>query len=345
MELTIREKALELGYETCGIVPISEMDGYDEKLKERMIHSPGSVQFYERQKRLTRLREQYPWARSVVVAVSPYGHYRVPGEVQDRVGKYYLFDSRVNQESAEYQRTVSMDAFLVSIGLKVLSDAKFGIVGVRWAAMQAGLGIIRRNNFFYSKSGSWVTLDAWLTDREMKLTDKSDLPPCPNGCDRCVRACPTGSLSAPYLMAPERCVSFLTTFGGRDLANNPLAPCFGDWVYGCDACQDACPMNRGKWTEEDDFPGIAELAQELTGKSIMEMNDIVYRQRVQPKFFYLSPDDRWKWKVNTLNCMRNRFKEEYRPIIMKACEDENEKVRAMACAVSRELPPIGEGNE
>ncbi|MDR1134562.1 MAG: hypothetical protein LBL49_00040 [Clostridiales Family XIII bacterium] len=62
IEKSIQNKAYELGYERCGIIPIEYMDGYDERMSERISKVPESEGFYKAQSRLTHLREQYPWA-------------------------------------------------------------------------------------------------------------------------------------------------------------------------------------------------------------------------------------------------------------------------------------------
>jgi epoxyqueuosine reductase len=138
-------------------------------------------------------------------------------------------------------------------------------------------------------------------------------------------------------MLPTTCVSFLTTLGGRDLPNEPLSKKFGQCIYGCDACQDVCPMNKGKWQEAEEFPGLAELSDALTPEKILDMEESFYREKVQPKFFYLSPDELWKWKADVLCFMRNNYKDSYKPYIMKACQNENEKVREMAYSICSEL--------
>jgi epoxyqueuosine reductase QueG len=230
-----------------------------------------------------------------------------------------------------------MDQFLKDLGLKVAANQKFGIVGLRWAALQAGLGIVRRNNFFYTESGSWVHLEAWLTDKDMEQKEVPALPACPKGCNRCITSCPTKSLSEPYTMLPNTCISFLTTFGGRDLVNEPMRKKLGQCIYGCDICQDVCPMNKGKWEEEVDFPGLQKLAFDLTPEKIMEMDEDFYRKNVQPKFFYLSPEELWKWKVNVLSFMGNNYKDSYKPYILAACNQENEKIREMAEAIRKEM--------
>lgn len=332
----IQQKAYELGYEKCGIIPLSQMHEFEIKLEERMQNVPSSSGFYERQKRLIDPSKDYPWAKSVVVVAESFGDYNAH-ELQGHIGRHYLFDTRIDENTESFQAGLSLEAYLKSLGLQCVTERKFGLVGLRWAAMQAGLGIIRRNNFFYTKSGSWTTLYAWLIDEELTLVEENTLPSCPPKCNRCIDACPTHSLSAPYTMNPLQCISFLTTFGGRDLPNEPLAKSFGACIYGCDICQDVCPMNRKKLGNVKEFPALRELAPFLSPEKIMEMDEAFYRQKVQPKFFYVGADDLWKWKVNVLCFLQNNYVESYAPYILKACQSENEKIQTMAKSVCHSL--------
>lgn len=81
----------------------------------------------------------------------------------------------------------------------------------------------------------------------------------------------------------------------------------GNYIYGCDICQDVCHINKGKWQESCDFPNLSELFHFLTPENIMNMEEDFYKERVQPKFFYLSHNELWKWKVNVLCFMRNNY--------------------------------------
>ncbi|WP_349668859.1 4Fe-4S double cluster binding domain-containing protein [Lacrimispora sp.] len=330
----IQQKALDLGYEKCGIIPIEMMTGYEEKFNERTQKVPQSQPFYQNQQRLIRFQEDFEWAKSIVVLVKRYSKYRIPESLKGHIAKHYLTDSRINENTKEFQSSTALEQYMQELGLRTATNRKFGIVGVRWAALQAGLGIIRRNNFFYTESGSFISLEAYLTDCEMELIEKPDLPPCPPNCNRCMKACTTASLSDAYTMNPLRCISFLTTFGGRNLPNEPLASDFGDWIYGCDMCQDACPMNHNKWTGQNEFPGLSELEPYLTMENILEMDEDFYRQNIQPKFFYLSPDELWKWQVNVLNFMDNRYEDHFAPAIIKAQKSKYEQVREMAEIIS-----------
>ncbi|MDT8715096.1 epoxyqueuosine reductase [Clostridium sp. 19966] len=337
IEEMIREKAYELGYEKCGIIPIKSMEGYAEKFEERVQKVPESEQFYKMQRRLVNPQEQYPWAKSVVVLTVSYSKYRVPEAVKGHIAKAYLFDVRVDENTNEYKHNREFEKYMEELGLKVATNQKFGVVGMRWAALEAGVGIIRRNNFLYTESGSWVHLEAWVTDREMELKETNNVPQCPKGCSRCIAACPTKSLSEPYTMSPTKCISFLTTFGGRNLHEEPLSKTFGECIYGCDICQEACPMNKGKWKGSDEFPNLDELAPKLTPENIIDMEEKFYKEKIQPKFFYLSESELWKWKVDVLCFMRNNYKESYKAYIKKACNNQNQKISEMAYAICSEL--------
>ena len=337
LEYLIKDKASSLGYEKCGIVPIQELEEYGHQLNERIQKVPSSEKFYQSQKRFTNLQQKFPWAKSAVIVADNYGKYRIPEQVKGHIGKTYLFDVRTDTESDGFKRSIAMENYLKELGFQIASERKFGVIPLRLAAMKAGLGIVRKNNFFYTESGSWVFLEALLIDQELELKETCKLQECPKTCTCCIKACPSGSLSSPYTMNPITCVSFLTSFGDHSLHNNSIYQTFGDWIYGCDACQDACPMNKGKWHETYDFPNVDELSKYLTPEKIMEMDEGYYQEQIQPKFFYLGLNDLWKWKINALSFMRNNYQSSYKPYILTACENENEKIRNMAQLIHREL--------
>ncbi|MDY2736946.1 epoxyqueuosine reductase [Intestinibacter sp.] len=204
---------------------------------------------------------------------------------------------------------------------------------MRWAALKAGLGIIRKNNFFYSNSGSWVKLEAWIIDKELELKPDVQIKKCPTNCNLCVKSCPTNSLAEPYMTNRSTCVSCLTTFEGWDMPNEKYKKEIDSWVFGCDICQDVCPFNKDKWTEDEDFPGLEELSEHISLEKIIEMDYEFLKDVMNPKFWYISKDDVWRWKTNALNAMLNNYEPKYNKYIDMALHDENEKVREMASYV------------
>ncbi|MDW8801775.1 4Fe-4S double cluster binding domain-containing protein [Clostridium sp. A1-XYC3] len=326
----IKNAALNMGYEKCGIIKISDMSGYEEKLNERIQRIPEVKPYYEGFYRFARLQDTYPWAKSIVICVRQYGKYHIPDHLKGLIGKYYLVDSRRDENSEDFQDSLKFEAYLQEIGLKTAAERKFGITAFRWAALKAGLGLVRRNNFFYTESGSWVHLEAWLIDKELESVEKPTLKECPKNCNLCIKSCPTASLSEPYTMNRLSCISCLTTFEGWDLPNEKFNSQMGSWVFGCDACQDVCPMNKGSWRAAEEFPGLTELSEHISLEKILEMDYTFLEKVMQPKFWYIGKDDVWRWKTNAINAMVNDYKEQYGEYIRCASNDSNEKVREMA---------------
>jgi len=161
----IAKKALEYGYESCGIIKVGELSGFAD------------------------LRETYPWARSIVVCIVSFCNYAILEHLDGLVGRNYLVDVRSNEICKEYRASIDFEDYLCSLGMELTTDRNFGVTAMRWEAQSAGLGVVRKNNFFYTdNSGSWVHIEAFLTDREMEFKREPAENPCPENCDRCIAA-------------------------------------------------------------------------------------------------------------------------------------------------------------
>ena len=117
-----------------------------------------------------------------------------------------------------------------------------GPMNDRAAAERAGLGWFGKNtNILTPSHGSWVFLAQVVTD--MKLKPDTPLKKTCGSCVRCIDACPTGAIVAPYVLDNRKCISFLT-IELRGPIPKDLRPLVGDWIFGCDICQDVCPVNK-----------------------------------------------------------------------------------------------------
>lgn len=328
--LDIVNTALELGYDKCGIISIEAMTGYEDKLEERIKHFPQIKENMEGFRNFAHVGNRYPWAKSVVICSFWYGKYHIPQELRGRIAKYYLTDGRRDKMSQNYQISTAFENYLQKCGFQTKTDRDFGVTSLRWAAMQAGIGIIRKNNFFYTEKGSYQNLEAFLIDEPFEYITESSVSPCPKNCNLCIKACPTGSLDSAYSMCRNTCVSCLTTWDGWDLRNEPLRDKIGNWIFGCDACQDACPHNKNMWKDEELFPGLEELSSHLSYEHIVLASYDWLDSVLQPKLWYIPKGKIWRYKTNALNAMLNNCKEEYLPVIKEACHDKYEEVRVMA---------------
>ena len=117
-----------------------------------------------------------------------------------------------------------------------------GPMNDRAAAARSGLGWFGKNtNILTPTHGSWVFLGQVITDLELE-PDAPLAKTCGN-CVRCIDDCPTGAIVAPYVIDNRKCISFLT-IELRGAIPRELRPLVGAWVFGCDICQDVCPVNR-----------------------------------------------------------------------------------------------------
>ncbi len=328
----IKERALALGYDLCGIIPTDSIRKYSTYLDKRVERFPRSRQLYDKLYDLASPEKKAEWAKSIIVCVRRYNKYKIPTAISGYFGKVYFFDGRV-PFSEEYKNAVLFEGYLKNLGLQSFKDA----VPARWAAVNAGLGRFGKNNFLYTRYGSWVWVDAWTVNIELEYdSPSSPVQACPENCTKCIDACPTRALSEPFAMDRSLCVAHLSFFS-TELPSEPLRDRMDTWVYGCDACQDACPMNANKWSEEGEFPELAAITPLLSLEKLAGMDEKTFLERIQPRFWYIGKDGIWLWKSNAIRAMANSGDGKYREHIGKAREAGDERVRDMALWASKQL--------
>ncbi|MFY9616289.1 MAG: tRNA epoxyqueuosine(34) reductase QueG, partial [Candidatus Dormiibacterota bacterium] len=111
----------------------------------------------------------------------------------------------------------------------------------RAAAARAGIGWIGKNtNLLVPGIGSNVLLAEIVTSAPLET--EVPLKKTCGACDACMRICPTGALVAPGVLDNRRCISFWT-IEHRGVIPLDMRPLIGDWIFGCDLCQEICPVN------------------------------------------------------------------------------------------------------
>lgn len=324
LSTAIKQKARELGYVSCGITDVSPFAEFLDALEQRIQAYPESAHLYQDLRRHGYPKKQAEWAQSVIVCISRYGRYRLPQGLPQHFGKCYLVDGRLPY-TKEYRASESFQAFLQELGLSVIAPN----LAFRWAAARAGLGQFGKNNFIYTNDGSWIFIKAWVVNEALEYDAPQATSLCPDKCTRCIDACPTHALERPFMMDYGRCIAHLT-FRLTTLPPEALRKSMGTWIYGCDVCQNVCPLNHGKWEPAEEFPQLDEVARELTLDRLFRMKQPVYEQMIQPRFWYIAKEHLWIWKSNVLRAMANSGEVGYHHLIKEASSDPNEKVQQMA---------------
>ena len=162
-------------------------------------------------------------------------------------------------------------------------------------AQLAGLGWIGKNTLLLNRRwGSWFFLAALLTSEVLAYDAPAEYDHC-GTCRACLDACPTGALLAPYQLDARRCISYLS-IELRQQIPRPLRSGLGDWLFGCDACQEVCPWNRHSRELGDSAfaPQPENNPAKLGG--LFSLDDAAFRQR-----FRTTP----LWRAKRRGLLRN----------------------------------------
>jgi len=240
----LKDEARRLGFIACGIAS-AEPDLEARKSFEERIASgsyAGLPWFtLERAKRCTDPSLVFPGARSVVTLAAPYPRSKpLPdGTLRGRIARYAWGRDyhRVLEKKLRVLREF-LEAEAPGARSRTLVD--HGPLAERAYAARAGIGWFGKStNLLLPGTGSWVLLAELLTTAGLE-PDPPLRKSC-GACTRCVDACPTGALAGGYRVDNERCISF-QTIENRGAIPRELRPLIGEWVFGCDICQEVCPV-------------------------------------------------------------------------------------------------------
>ena len=268
----VKQASHEAGFELAGVAPVRDFPELNRFANWIDAGHAGEMKYMETrhetgQLKRSSLRSTIPWARSVIVCAINYNTAQpLSTQVSDPKRGWI---SRYAWGRDDYHQTVLKKLRRVEAALKQYCEdfrlmntesesaheralpanelqtrcyVDTGPLVERVYAKYAGVGWIGKNTCILNqKIGSWLFLGVILTSLELE----ADLP-APDRCGKCTRcidACPTDALIAPYQLDSNKCISYLT-IEKRGAIPEEIRGAMGRHVFGCDICQDVCPWNR-----------------------------------------------------------------------------------------------------
>jgi epoxyqueuosine reductase len=246
----LKAQALELGFNRLGITPAEPspyLEAYLSWIDAGMHGEMGYMARSDRQARRADLNVILPGVRSLVVVALDYGDV-LPADILEDPSRGRIAAYAWGQDYHEIltPRMEQLAAWMQSeAGGTFRAYVDTGAILERSHGQAAGLGFIGKNTMLiHPRFGSRFFLGVLLTDMEFDEYDAPTQPATMCGtCTRCLRACPTDAFPRPHVLDARRCISYLT-IEYKGWIKRDLRPLMGNWVFGCDVCQDVCPFQR-----------------------------------------------------------------------------------------------------
>jgi len=184
-------------------------------------------------------------------------------------------------------------------------------------ARRAGLGWIGKNTMLINKRrGSYFFLGALLTNLELQPDPPHEADHC-GTCTACLDACPTQAFTGPGWLDSRKCISYLT-IELRQQIPEPQRPGVGDWVFGCDVCQEVCPWNR----HDSSQPEALDLLE------LIRLDEQQFRERFRGTVFFRTK--RRGVLRNAIIALGNTGDEQALPALEDSLNDEEPMIREAA---------------
>jgi epoxyqueuosine reductase len=296
MKEAVRQRARELGFDDCRVTTASTPESAEQFQQWLDEGRHGEMGWIERNARKRVDPQQVlPGARSIIALAASYHdakRHAPPAEGQGGRGTAQLLQGQattltgvINRQSpiansqpgfiaryARYgdyhdvlwERLKQLTTFVNGLGgadTRSLWYVDTGPLLERDLAQRAGLGFVGKHTNLISRGfGNWVFLAEIITTLELE-PDTPERNRC-GSCTRCIAACPTGAITAPFQLDARRCISYLT-IELRGAIPADLRPAIGNRIFGCDDCLLACPWNRfareGQMMRAHARPDLAQL--------------------------------------------------------------------------------------
>ncbi len=240
----IKSEAQRLGFLSCGISKVEFLEQEAPRLEKWLSENRnGKMQYMENHfdKRLNPAL-LVDGAKSVVSLLLNYYPEKTQRQDSFKISKYAYgqdYHHIIKEKLKELLHSIQEN--IGEVGGRVFVDSA-PVLDKAWA-QKSGLGWIGKNtNLISKKVGSFFFVAELILDIELEYDNPTMTDHC-GSCTRCIDACPTDAIIAPYVVDGSKCISYYTIELKENIPQEVKGK-FDDWVFGCDVCQDVCPWNR-----------------------------------------------------------------------------------------------------
>jgi epoxyqueuosine reductase len=343
----VLERCEEMGFAAAGIAPATPT-AYERELREWLAAGKhGEMDYLERHVDLrvdpARLVDG---ARSVICVADRYerGESRRDDETERRSGgwarvaRYARGDDyhtvirkRLHALADELRERFPDETFRVCVDTAPLLEREY--------AQRAGIGSVGKHTLIIERGvGSYLLLGEIVTTLDLQANDPAPPDPC-GTCTRCIDACPTNAIT-PWSVDATRCISYLT-IEHRSAIDERFHEPMGDWIFGCDICQEVCPHNE---PTERTKAAVSHEGYEPRRTGFDPLDVLSWSEDERIEAFTKSAMKRaklWMMKRNALIVVGNVLREQESPELRERVDQiandgtEHETVRTTARALRR----------
>lgn len=240
----IKSEAQRLGFFSCGISKVEFLEQEAPRLEKWLSENRnGKMQYMENHfdKRLNPAL-LVDGAKSVVSLLLNYYPENIQRQDSFKISKYAYgqdYHHIIKEKLKELLHSIQEN--IGEVDGRVFVDSA-PVLDKVWA-QKSGLGWVGKNtNLISKKVGSFFFVAELILDIELEYDNPTVTDHC-GSCTRCIDACPTEAIIAPYVVDGSKCISYYTIELKENIPQEVKGK-FDDWIFGCDVCQDVCPWNR-----------------------------------------------------------------------------------------------------
>lgn len=281
LKAEIESMANELGFLRFGVAKAERLDEEANYLEEYLREGREASMSWLSETAEVRIDPRHegmlPSAQSVLVFAYPYPRLREP--LHYGPGRIARYAEGRDYHNVLKKKLLRIERFLHERGFEARHSVDSRPVFERAWARRAGIGFIGKNCCLIVPGyGSHLFLATVITSAELPPDAPLDGNFC-GSCTACLDACPTDAFVSEFRLDSNRCVSFLT-IEERGSIPVELETGIGEWLFGCDRCQDVCPFNRSKRIPDHDQGPFDPLPvhRELDLETIFDLDDERFRE-------------------------------------------------------------------